>query len=169
MDYIETLPVFLIVKIRGHSKFIIRGQQLIWMEISTGPCIIFDQAGTGSYTFVYGKINGAMVNSTPDHRSCPGPVFPSILTSPLGTTKNSLEQWVAVTGRCLGFSRRTKDGTRTFYGQNLVVPLSFDIIIWASPFSPKKPCHFFSQQNLWRESDFRLTPCRAFQNFVITP
>ena len=32
-DYIETLPVFLIIKIWGHDKFILQGQQLFWMEI----------------------------------------------------------------------------------------------------------------------------------------
>ena len=76
MDYIETLPLFLILKIRGQRKFILRDQQLFWMEISTGPWRIFDQADTGPYTILYGKINGATVNFTTGHRSFPGPVFP---------------------------------------------------------------------------------------------
>ena len=76
MDYIETLPVFLIVKKRGHSKSILRGQQLFWMEISTELCRIFDQADTGPHIILYGEINGATVNFTTSHRSFPGPVFP---------------------------------------------------------------------------------------------
>ena len=75
-DYIDILPVFFIVKIWGHNKFILRGQQLFWMEISTGPWRIFDQADTGPYTILYRKINGAMVNFTTSHRTFPGPVFP---------------------------------------------------------------------------------------------
>ena len=59
MDYIETLPVFLTIQIRGHGKFVLRGQQLSWMEISTGPWRIFDQADTEPYTMLYDKINGA--------------------------------------------------------------------------------------------------------------
>ena len=82
MDYIETIPVFLIGKMRGHSKFILRGQQLFWMEISTGPWRIFEQADTGPYTILYGKINGAMANFTTGHRSFPNPVFPKIMTGP---------------------------------------------------------------------------------------
>ena len=45
-------------------------------KISTRPWKIFDQADTGPYTILYGKINGAKVNFTTGHRSFPGPVFP---------------------------------------------------------------------------------------------
>ena len=53
-----------------------------WKEISTGPWKIFDQADTGPYTILYGKINGATVNFTTGHRSFPNPVFPKIMTGP---------------------------------------------------------------------------------------
>ena len=76
MDYIETLPVFLIIKIRDHDKYILRGQRLFRAEISTGPWRIFEQADTGPYTILYGKINGTTVNFTTGHRSFPSPVFP---------------------------------------------------------------------------------------------
>ena len=41
-------------------------------SFSTGPWKIFDQADTGQYTILYGKINGATVNFTTGHRSFPG-------------------------------------------------------------------------------------------------
>ena len=76
MDYIENLPVFLIIKIRGHDKYILRGQELFWMEISTEPWRNFDQADTKPYTILYGKINGAKANFTTGNHSFLGPVFP---------------------------------------------------------------------------------------------
>ena len=36
MDYIQSLPVFLVVKIRGYRKYQIWGQNLFQLEISTG-------------------------------------------------------------------------------------------------------------------------------------
>ena len=41
-----------------------------------GPWKIFDQANTGPYTTLYGKINRATVNFATAHRSFPGPAFP---------------------------------------------------------------------------------------------
>ena len=76
MDYIETLPVFLIIEIRGHDKYTLRGQRLFRIEISTGLWRIFEQADTVPYTILYGKIIGVTVNFTTGHHSFPGPEFP---------------------------------------------------------------------------------------------
>ena len=76
IDYIQTLRVLLIIKIRGHDKFILRGQQLFRMKVSTGPWRIFEQAVTGRCTTLYGKINGATVNFSTGHHCFLDPVFP---------------------------------------------------------------------------------------------
>ena len=82
IDYIETLWVFLIIKIRGHEKFILRGQQLFRMKISTGPRIILDYSDTGPHIIFRGSFNGATDYFGHVHRSFPGPVFPYILIGP---------------------------------------------------------------------------------------
>ena len=76
MDYIKTLPVFLLVEIRSHGKYLLKDQKVFWMEISTGPWRIFDHANTGPYTILYGKIKGVTGNFSGGHRSFSGPVFP---------------------------------------------------------------------------------------------
>ena len=47
-----------------------------------GPWKIFDQADTGPYTILYGKINGATINFTTGHRSFPGGTVRIPLSSP---------------------------------------------------------------------------------------
>ena len=62
MDYIETLPVSLIIKIRGHDKYVLRGQQILRTEISTGPWRIFERADTRPYTILYGATENFTVH-----------------------------------------------------------------------------------------------------------
>ena len=63
MDYIETLPVFLIVNsCYGANNY------FAW-RFQRGPWRILDKADTGPYTILYRKINGATVIFTSGHRT----------------------------------------------------------------------------------------------------
>ena len=70
------------MEIRDHCKDTNTGPKVILIGDFNGAMDNFCQVDIGPYTSWDVKINRATVNSSTDHCSLPGPVFPSVLTGP---------------------------------------------------------------------------------------